>query len=170
MKFFKYLLLSFFTFMLVIACGGEEKKKEEPKKVKIGVQKEIKKKDDNVANVVLTANDSMQYNKKEIKVKAGQKVRLTLRHIGRMNIDEMGHNFILLKMNVNADEFVAKAATEQANGYIPKDSPDIIAHTKLIGGGEITVIEFDAPEPGVYQFLCSFPAHYATMRGKFIVE
>ena len=75
MKFFKYLLVSLFTFMLVIACGGEEKKKEEPKKVKIGVQKEIKKKDDNVANVVLTANDSMQYNKKEIRVKSGQKVK-----------------------------------------------------------------------------------------------
>ena len=45
MKFFKYLLVSLFTFMLVIACGGGEKKKEEPKKVKIGVQKEIKKKD-----------------------------------------------------------------------------------------------------------------------------
>lgn len=170
MKALKHLLFAFFAFTIVVGCGGEEKKTEDTKKIKIGVKKEIKKKEDNVANVVLTANDSMQYNKKEIIVKSGQKVRLTLRHIGRMNINEMGHNFILLKKNVNIDEFVAKAATEQANGYIPKNSPDIIANTKLIGGGEITVIEFDAPEAGVYQFLCSFPAHSVTMRGKFIVE
>ena len=170
MKAIKYLLFSLFAFTIIVGCGGEEKKTEDTKKIKIGVKKEIKKKDDNIANIVLTANDSMQYNKNEIRVKAGQRVKLTLRHIGRMNINEMGHNFILLKKNVNADEFVVKASTEQANGYIPKESPDIIAHTKLIGGGEITVIEFVAPEAGVYDFLCSFPLHYATMRGKFIVE
>ena len=170
MKLFKYLLLSFLTFIIVVACGGEEKKTDDSKKIKIGVKKEIKKKDDNVANIVLTANDSMQYNKKEIRVKAGQKVKLTLRHIGKMDINAMGHNVTILKKNVNVTEFAAKAAIEQANGYIPKDSPDIIAHTKLIGGGEIAVIEFEAPEAGIYDFLCTFPAHFATMRGKFIVE
>ena len=170
MKLFKYFLLSFLTFTIVVACGGEEKKTDDSKKIKIGVKKEIKKKDDNVANIVLTANDSMQYNKNEIRVKAGQKVRLTLSHIGKMDINAMGHNVTILKKNVNVAEFAAKAATEQANGYIPKDSPDIIAHTKLIGGGEIAVIEFEAPEAGIYDFLCTFPAHFATMRGKFIVE
>jgi azurin len=51
-----------------------------------------------------------------------------------------------------------------------KNSSDIIANTKLIGGVEIAVIEFDAPEAGVYQFSCSFPAHSVIKRGKFIVE
>ncbi|HBX64839.1 MAG TPA: azurin, partial [Balneolaceae bacterium] len=26
------------------------------------------------------------------------------------------------------------------------------------------------PEAGTYDFICSFPGHYALMKGKFIVE
>ena len=66
--------------------------------------------------------------------------------------------------------FAAKAATEKANGYIPTDSKDVIAYTEMIGGGQTTTIEFDAPAAGEYDFICSFPAHYAMMKGKFIVE
>ena len=41
---------------------------------------------------------------------------------------------------------------------------------KLIGGGEETTVTFDAPAKGTYDFICSFPGHYALMKGKFIVE
>jgi azurin len=40
----------------------------------------------------------------------------------------------------------------------------------LIGGGESTTIEFEAPEKGEYTFLCTFPGHFGLMNGKFIVE
>ena len=170
MKLFKYLLLSFLTITILTACGGEEKKKEDSKKVKIGTKKEKKKSDENVANVVLTGNDLMQFDKTEIRVKAGQKVKLTLRHIGKMDINVMGHNVVILKQGVVPSEFAAKAATEKDNEYLPQGTQDIIAHTKLIGGGQVTTIEFDAPEVGTYDFLCSFPAHFALMKGKFIVE
>ena len=46
----------------------------------------------------------------------------------------------------------------------------IIAATKLLGGGETDTVIFDAPAAGTYEFLCSFPGHYAIMKGKFIVE
>lgn len=172
MKAFRYLLLSVLTITLLAGCGEEKKKEEEEdtKKVKIGVKKEVKKADENVANIVLTGNDLMQYDKNEIRVKAGQKVRLTLRHIGKMDINVMGHNVIILKQGVVPSEFAAKAATEKDNGYIPPGTQDIIAHTDLIGGGQVATIEFDAPPVGTYDFLCSFPAHFALMQGKFIVE
>ena len=170
MRILKHLLLSFLTVTIIVGCGGEEKKQDDSKKVKINVKKDTNKKEDNIANIVLTGDDFMRFNKKEIKVKAGQRVRLTLRHIGKMDINTMGHNVTILKKNVNVAVFAAKAATARENGYIPKDSPDIIVYTKLIGGGETTVIEFEAPEVGIYDFLCTFPAHYAIMRGKFIVE
>jgi len=170
MKHFKYLLFSFFTMAILTGCGGEEKKTDDSKKVKIGAKKETKKVDDNIANVVITGDDFMKFNKKEIKVKAGQKVKLTLRHVGKMNIKIMGHNVIILKQGVDLVAFASIAATANDNQYIPKDSQDIIAHTDLIGGGTTTSIEFDAPEAGTYEFLCSFPGHYGMMRGKFIVE
>jgi azurin len=168
MKLFKYLLASFLTLTILTACAGEEKKKEDTKKIKISTKKDTNINKD--VNIVITGDDFMKFNTKEIKVKAGQKVKLTLRHIGKLDVNIMGHNIVILKKDVDPTEFAAKAATERDNEYIPKDSQEIIVHTKLIGGGETTVIEFDAPEVGTYEFLCSFPGHFAMMRGKFIVE
>src|SRR5690606_22188613 len=37
-----------------------------------------------VVELSLEGNDQMQYNKKELRVKAGQTVRLTLTHVGTM--------------------------------------------------------------------------------------
>ena len=170
MKLSKYIILSFLSFVILTACGGTEKKEEASKKVKIGTIKNLKQKDDNIANIVLTGDDFMQFNKKEIKVKAGQKVKLTLRHIGKMNVKLMGHNVVILKKNVNLIGFATAAATSRDNDYIPKDTKDVLIHTKMIGGGQTTSIEFDAPDPGTYEFLCSFPGHYGMMKGKFIVE
>ena len=171
MKTIKYVLSSFMAFTLLVNCGGGEKKKEDSSnKIQLKSTDTKKEADDNVANIMITGNDQMQYNLKEIKVKAGQKVKLTLRHIGVLGKDVMGHNFVILKPGVVMADFAAKAATEKASDYIPKDTQDVIAHTKLIGGGETTTIEFDAPPAGTYDFMCSFPAHFAMMHGKFIVE
>jgi len=176
MKSLKYALASFMALTLLFNCGGEKKKDEAPSnEIKLKAA-EPTKTDENVANIVITANDLMQYHDskgellKEIKVKAGQKVKLTLRHIGTLDKNVMGHNFVLLKPGVDMAEFASLATTEKANDYIPTGSEDFIVHTKIIGGGETTSIEFDAPAVGTYTFLCSFPAHFAMMNGKFIVE
>lgn len=170
MKTLKYLLGSLMALALLANCGGEKKKEEESSNpVKIKASETIKA-DDNVANIVITGNDLMQFSLSEIKVKAGQKVKLTLRHIGTLDKNVMGHNVVILKPGVDIAEFASLASTEKANDYIPADTQDVIVHTKIIGGGETTSIEFEAPAVGTYDFICSFPAHFAMMKGKFIVE
>ncbi|GAA4946957.1 hypothetical protein GCM10023314_20310 [Algibacter agarivorans] len=168
MKILKIIVAAMFS-ITIFSCGGKEEKKKEgfsyEKKSEVS-----EKVESNPNDVVITGNDAMQFNKKEIKVKAGEKVKITLKHIGKMDKNVMGHNFVLLKQGVSLTAFGNKAATASANEYIPEGSEDVIAHTKLIGGGETAVIEFDAPIAGTYQFLCSFPGHYAIMKGKFIVE
>ena len=168
MKTAKIIVLTFFSIFLV-ACGGKEEKKKEgfsyEKKSEVS-----EKVADNPNDVIITSNDVMQFNKNEIRVKAGKPVKITLKHIGKMDKQVMGHNFVLLKQGVDITKFSAKASTERDNKYIPTDTDDIIAHTDLIGGGEVTSIEFDAPEAGIYDFICSFPGHSGLMRGKFIVE
>ena len=169
MKFSKYVFLVVFSVVTLVGCGGKEKKeKVEPShKKKEVVVKEAKV----ISNdVVITASDNMKFNTKKIIVSAGKKVKITLKHMGKMDKKFMGHNFVLLKKGVSLFSFGKKASAAKATEYIPKDSQDIIAHTNIIGGGETAVIEFDAPEPGTYNFLCSFPGHYAIMKGKFIVE
>lgn len=119
----------------------------------------------------LNGTDAMQFDKKEFKVKAGQKVKLTLKHTGKYAKQAMGHNFVLLKSGVDIADFASKANLARDNEYIPKsEAASIIAHTKLLGGGDSDTIEFTAPKKGTYPFICSFPGHYGLMQGKFIVE
>ncbi|WP_299054781.1 azurin [uncultured Polaribacter sp.] len=123
-----------------------------------------------VANINLTTSDAMKFNTKKIVVKAGQKIKLTLSHKGKLDKRVMGHNFVLLKKGTKLSSFASKAAAAKNNDYIPEDDSEVIAHTKMIGGQEKTTIEFEAPATGEYDFICSFPAHFAMMKGKFIVE
>ncbi len=171
MKTTKYVLGSIFLSVMLMGCGGKEEKKKEGfsyEKTTSQPQKQVEA-DDN--NVVISGNDMMKFDKTEIRVKAGKKVKLTLRHTGKMDKKVMGHNFVLLKKGVDLVAFGNQAVMAHDTEFIPADAQgDVIAHTKLIGGGETTYIEFDAPEVGEYQFLCSFPGHFGMMKGKFIVE
>jgi len=173
MKIIRIQLLVLLSATILLNCGGKEEKKKEGFTYEKSSSQEnsgTKNVESNVVNIVLTANDMMQYNTKEIKVKAGQRVRLTLRHIGKLDVNIMGHNFVLLKQGADLVAFATAAATQKDNKYIPVGTENVIAHTDMIGGGQVATIEFEAPEVGTYEFLCSFPAHYAMMRGQFIVE
>ena len=131
MKSIKFIFVALFSIILM-HCGGNDKKKE-----KEGFSYE-KKADDTKEvevdpnDVVITGDDMMKFNKSEINVKAGKKVKITLRHIGKLDKQVMGHNWVLLKPGVDLLSFSAKAATERENEYIPVGSEDVIAHTKLI--------------------------------------
>lgn len=156
---------------LMISCGGGEEKKEEKNSVKIGTSNAKKKESSNTINIGLTGNDLMQFNKNEIRVKAGQEVTLTLKHVGKMELIVMGHNFVLLKPGVEVNVFAQEATIAGKDAdWIPNEGKDVIAHTKMIGGGQSTTVTFTAPEAGTYDFICSFSGHSGTMRGKFIVE
>ena len=121
-----------------------------------------------VRSIVINSNDQMKFDLSEIRVKAGEKVKLTLNHTGKFKKDVMGHNFVLLAAGTDVAKFATAAMSAKATGYIP--AKGALAHTKLIGGGESTTIEFTAPKKGTYDFICSFPGHYSIMKGKFIVE
>lgn len=169
--------------MAMIACGDNKKDKSQDDDFTIGdTPREDatesrgsggdtrKSSDEDVVEITIEGNDQMRFNKEEIKVKAGQTVRLTLKHVGEMDKNVMGHNWVLLKEGVSVNEFGQAAVQAKDNDYIPEDTNDVIVHTELIGGGETDTIEFEAPEAGTYNFLCSFPGHYSVMQGKFIVE
>ena len=57
------------------------------------------------------------------------------------------------------------------NNYLPKDDPRVLAHTKLVGGGESTSVTFktDGLAGKDLTFFCSFPGHFAMMKGTFKV-
>lgn len=151
----KFLFLALLAVSLV-ACGGDEKS--------------VEKKKSSVKEYQLTANDQMKFNMNAMVADAGQKVKIVFENVGKMPKETMGHNFVLLKSGVDVAAFATEATKAKDNEYIPADSKDVIFHSKLLGPGEKVTLEFTAPEKGTYKYICSFPGHYMTMQGNFIVR
>ena len=124
--------------------------------------------------VTITGNDTMQFDVKAFEVKAGSKVKLVLKNVGKVPKIAMGHNLVLLRKGVTAFEFGPKALGAGANTVNPLPDAikgDVLVHTKLLGPDETDEIVFTAPEEeGDYEYLCTFPGHFALMRGKMTVK
>ncbi len=101
---------------------------------------------------------------------AGSTITLTLNN--RTNPDdEVGHNWVLVRPGQEESVLANGIAAGDDNDWLDVDDPGIIAHTRLIEGGESDTITFDAPPPGTYTYLCTFPEHDAGgMRGTLIIE
>jgi azurin len=161
-----FIVVMFAGSLVVMACNGGSKTKESPKEE--SSKEEKANQPSNFSNTVeLTANDQLKYDKIELHVKANEKVTLTLKNIGTMPKESMGHNFILLKDGTDLAAFAAEAVS--APDHIPANDPAIITHTKLLGPGESDTIEFTVPA-GQYTYICSFPGHYMTMTGVLTAE
>ncbi|MEM6916642.1 MAG: plastocyanin/azurin family copper-binding protein, partial [Verrucomicrobiota bacterium] len=117
---------------------------------------------------VNTLVEQLRYDVKEMKVKAGQNVRILFN-----NPDALPHNIVIV--NPGTADAVANAAVAMGAAgfeaqFIPESS-DILAYTDMIDGQTSTVLDFEAPkEPGDYQFVCTFPGHAMIMRGIFKVS
>jgi len=122
--------------------------------------------------VVIEANDQMKFNISEFTVNAGERIRLTLDNVGSMPKMSMGHNVVILEPNTDEEAFVTEAAQHPRNDYLPESSDAILAHTRMLGGGESDSITFVVPKKkGKYPFVCSFPGHFQIgMRGDMIVQ
>jgi len=109
----------------------------------------------------------MQYDKKELTVKAGAKVMLLLRN----EKCPLQHNFILLKPGTKdavgalADKMLTDPEALKKL-YLPDSKDIIVKGTKLVGIGQSDLIEFTAPaEAGDYPYICTFPGHWRLMNG-----
>jgi azurin len=119
----------------------------------------------------ISGNDQMQYDKKELAVPATCKeVTVTLHHAGQLPAAAMGHNWAL----VNTPDLTAVANSGMGAGlasdYIPAGDKRVLAHTKVVGGGQTQSVTFSTAglkAGGDYSYLCTFPGHNALMRGKF---
>lgn len=119
----------------------------------------------------IEVGDTLQYSTDVIEADADcESVTINLKHTGQLPAAAMGHNWVL-----SADsDFQAIANAGMSAGleqdYLPPDDERVLAATEVIGGGESTRIEFsiDALDPdGSYTFFCSFPGHWAAMKGTF---
>ncbi len=155
----------FLCSFLIFSCQNTNEKEQSKMKSSAKEQKSLEKE----IKIILNSDDLMRFDKNMLLVQSGQKITLTLNHIGKMDKLIMGHNFVLLKKDVDVMAFAEKAVLAKNNEYIP-EGEEVIVYTKLLGGGESDTITFDAPEKGYYTFLCTFPGHWGLMKGKLVVK
>jgi len=126
---------------------------------------------DKVCKVEITGTDSMQFDKKEIAVAADcTSVELTLKHSGKLPAQAMGHNWVLSKTADMQGVVNDGMGASFAANHIKAGDSRVIAHTKIVGGGQSDVVTFPtaALKKGeAYSFFCTFPGHSALMKGAF---
>ena len=162
----KIKIIPLLLMLFIVSC------KNEPAKEKFSyerVQENEKKIERNEQTIVLNSNDLMLFDKTSLSAKAGKNIRLVLNHTGKIGKEFMGHNFVLLKKDVDVDDFAMLALDFKENEYIPKNN-DFIVHTRMLGGGESDTINFTIEEPGSYTYVCTFPGHYQIMQGILTIE
>ena len=159
---------AFLTSTLVADEKSEATEKEEKAEAVESEEEEEEKAD---ITVVIEGNDTMKFDKEAFTVEAGKKVKLVFKNVGNLPKLAMGHNVVILKKGINVVEFATAALAASATEYIPEaKKDDIFAHTKMLGPKEETSIIFTAPEPGKYDYICTFPGHFAVMKGVMTVK
>jgi azurin len=119
----------------------------------------------------LKAGDDMRFDKELFRVRPGKKIRLVLNNTAKKSNLSMTHNVVILVKGTDIADFADAVHNAKDEQYTPSSvAPLIIAHTKMVGGGEKDEVEFIIPQPGVYDFICSFPGHWGTMQGKIVAE
>ena len=122
---------------------------------------------------VIEGNDMLQFNLKEMVVSANCKeVTVTLKHTGAMPANVMGHNWVLTNNTDFMPVAQAGGVAGIENNYVPVGDQRVLAATTIIGGGQETSVTFSIDSLVVgddYTFFCSFPGHYAIMKGAFKV-
>ena len=87
-----------------------------------------------------------------------------------MPVNAMGHNLVIAKETDMAG--IAADGMSVAPEHIKPDDARVIAHTRMLGGGESASVSFDVArikDGGPYSFFCSFPGHLGLMKGSLQV-
>ncbi len=125
-----------------------------------------------VCAVSVDSTDQMRFSQKQIKVAVDcSQVKLTLRHTGKLAATAMGHNWVLTRTTDYQPVAMAGMRMTLADSYLPKKDPRVLAHTAVIGGGQTTSVTFATAalrKGGDYTFFCSFPGHFAMMKGTLV--
>lgn len=117
----------------------------------------------------IEGNDAMQFNTKEMTIdKSCTQYTVHLKHTGKLPKAAMGHNWVLTKAADKQGVATDGMSAGLDKDYVKPDDARVIAHTKVVGGGETDSVTFDVSKLTAgedYAFFCSFPGHWAIMTG-----
>jgi azurin len=110
---------------------------------------------------IASEGDDLAFTPDHLSCPSGANVRLFFHHTGEILHDP--HDWVLLKRGTK-NAFLAEAIKEPDETAVV-DKSMVLAATPMCGKGQTVMIEFIAPAPGTYAFVCSVPGHGDTMQG-----
>ncbi|HVZ27195.1 MAG TPA: plastocyanin/azurin family copper-binding protein [Rhizomicrobium sp.] len=116
---------------------------------------------------VASDGDELAFKPNRLACPRDSDVTLFFRHNGSILHDP--HDWVLLKPDTEKDFLAAADASSGDDGIVAANKADIIARTPLCPMGQEVRVDFAAPAPGTYPFVCSVPGHGESMRGLFEV-
>lgn len=118
--------------------------------------------------IFVNTKPGLKFDKAEITVKAGSKIKLTF-----SNKDDMPHNFVIVQPGqaVAVGELAMKMGMDAVKYSNIPNTPKVLENTTMVGPGSSQTIYFIAPtEPGRYTYVCTVPGHFYVMQGILNVE
>ncbi|MDZ7773503.1 MAG: plastocyanin/azurin family copper-binding protein [Balneolaceae bacterium] len=128
---------------------------------------------EDIRTIEIKGTDQMKFDVTEITAQPGEEIRIRFTTVSQIPKAAMAHNVVVLKEDTDIDAFANASAMARDNDYLAPDYKDqIIAATDLAGGGETVEVTFTVPDnPGEYEYICSFPGHFAAgMKGVLTVQ
>lgn len=120
--------------------------------------------------IIRSVREEMRYDTPRLVVPAGKPFDIIFE-----NVDVMPHNLVVVKPTTR--EQVGLAAMSmlpdnrdlQGRTYIPA-STNVIAATKMLESGQNESLKIAALRvEGIYEYVCTFPGHWAVMYGQLVV-
>ena len=173
MKMPAYFLLGLNSIVLiaVIACGGAESAPgstvatdvDDTPAVPDSAGADSVAKSKRIRLHIGTLGDTIQFDRASLQETAIYSVTVTFTNPSTIN----QQNWVLVQPGTKDAVAAADVEAREANSWVKPDDDRVIAHTKLLSPGESEEIKFTGQIAGIYQFVCTFPGHSATMFGEF---
>lgn len=113
--------------------------------------------------------DELAYDKTTLEAAAGSKITLNFKNNSNPGANLL-HNWVLGKPGTGDGIAADGISAGEANDYLKSNDDRVLAHTKMVKGGESSSVTFDAPAAGEYPFICTFPGHAVLMKGTLTIK
>jgi azurin len=113
--------------------------------------------------------DDSKFDKETLEALAGSKITLVFKNNASAGSAKQ-FNWVLVQPGKQLLVVNDGLMEGESNGYIKPNDPNVIASTKLLNPGESETITFDAPAPGTYPYVSTFPGFYTRMKGVLTIK